>query len=1216
MTFTHSNIIRQKESMHSIQFDIIHGENHDAIALGIRNALERGWLKSFGPFLDESKQHCLNDIDRVCSRHADGLLRSLKDLVSLQQSSDNLYSSVEAIRNVLTTASGSLLSDSEHLFDIKAMRGRLKRAQSVLLLCKAITRKICETDEGIQSFKSLQKNTASAEINSTTFHTRLFEMVEWYRQTVALLNLLKAVCRQPSSADDCDGTALEPAGIDDNGSVASNHVAQHKGDKSTGQRHIFESSKFAVLVEESLAREKSDLLAISRVLVSAFINELSSEQDGIGRAMFRYELALAGGFAAKQPLASERTSTGHTLPSMTLRDVLVRHRDSLRCTSWASTWDYRSAIPDICFCQNGIGDNYDEKRPAMQESSFSFSSSSSSSKRLGTIRASIKVLHLGFHVAMTLDEPKYLHDVYCALRVPILARTARLPHVVIDRNDSGSSSPSQMSSTRGDTDMMDDSCTTTKTEGGRLHELVRSKGLGNVIETLCAELSGAFIVEGMIMTLFTGEVSQDSSSRGKAHVHAKTKIPLISLSELQELWRLARVDLRNLLSHNISNLASPEEVLKVKEILLLTSQAMAEHGDIYRELPLSTIVSVMTARFIELQAQDMADVTAEAFDESGFQPLVVSDAVTYLSSIVALTLDKLEFDGIDPFVKSEEPSYSYDTEEGPSPFASRLRSDTSVQSTDHSTGSVSALGSVASSKIGGRRGLRRSMRHMSSIRASSIAAVIGGSISRVGTRIKSLRNVKLSPFSRKSRSSPTSGLTSAFDAADDHSGIASTRPDEPAIQCIEKSSSFDILSPITRGRHIKAMSSEHSLMLDSLEENLFEDRWQACRDESVPPDEFHAATPTPTAFAAPVAREDDALSVSSFSSASQSMSASASRNFVQRRFPFSSAVPKVLKRLFVVLARAIAFMVRVPIMSADGTYGGHGVLQCVERALDAMVGVLKDDFDHHSDEISIAKACQMGVDCSTIAYGLPQLRIVVFDVLDAENIRTSQDNVDAIFTRCLSKLEHVSIRANDHTLELLSSKVDMLMESLCFIDWDGYDIEAGPHDIISGLTEFLVVTMSSLNQLPTTTFESIHFAICARISRNLLDFIFDEDTNGNQITEGHAPAKIGMVCWLRLDKDVKLLEGFADACGVSQLRHCFKQLREYTAAMLSPDLAALAANPVRMRNAFATVDPRKLADLLEKTTPVPKGRATAMTLPKRDPSENRRLAKILRALDV
>jgi len=102
-----------------------------------------------------------------------------------------------------------------------------------------------------------------------------------------------------------------------------------------------------------------------------------------------------------------------------------------------------------------------------------------------------------------------------------------------------------------------------------------------------------------------------------------------------------------------------------------------------------------------------------------------------------------------------------------------------------------------------------------------------------------------------------------------------------------------------------------------------------------------------------------------------------------------------------------------------------------------------------------------------------------------------------------------------------------------------------------------------------------------------------------------------MVCWLRIDKDVRVLESFADACGVSQLRLCFKELREYTSAMLSPDLLSLAGQATRRTAAFPAVDPTKLAGLLRKTSPMPRGRALPPSMPKRDTAESTAIIKLL-----
>ena len=217
----------------------------------------------------------------------------------------------------------------------------------------------------------------------------------------------------------------------------------------------------------------------------------------------------------------------------------------------------------------------------------------------------------------------------------------------------------------------------------------------------------------------------------------------------------------------------------------------------------------------------------------------------------------------------------------------------------------------------------------------------------------------------------------------------------------------------------------------------------------------------------------------------------------------------------------------------------------------------------------------------------------------------SDEDVLKTFESGLAALERVSHSSKELALEVLIGKVDMLLESLCFIDWAGDSNDTGAHDVVISVTEFLTVSMAAVSQMPRTAVEGIHFAVCSRICRNILDFLLG-------LRDG-SPAKIGMVCWLRINKDVRLLEAFADGCGVSQLRLCFKELREYAGAMLSPDLLRLAGDPSRRTAAFPAIDPSKLADLLRKTSPMPRGRALPPSVPKRDTKESAAIIQLLQS---
>ena len=109
------------------------------------------------------------------------------------------------------------------------------------------------------------------------------------------------------------------------------------------------------------------------------------------------------------------------------------------------------------------------------------------------------------------------------------------------------------------------------------------------------------------------------------------------------------------------------------------------------------------------------------------------------------------------------------------------------------------------------------------------------------------------------------------------------------------------------------------------------------------------------------------------------------------------------------------------------------------------------------------------------------MRETLLTALDEHGLHHITDEVvESALESGLRALEGVANSSKEAALTLLTAKVDMLMESLCFIDWPGSSSEAGAHDVVSSVTEFLVVTMASLSQMPRPAVDSIHTLCCVR----------------------------------------------------------------------------------------------------------------------------------------
>ena len=926
----------------------------------------------------------------------------------------------------------------------------------MLKLCQNISRKVAETATLLAQSKA-----------------DLHETLECYRCVAALLGLLKATCKSSGSSSSGEG----------------------------GVRYIVE-------VEQWLSKAKRGLLERCRDLAAGFIRGLPADELEIGEAMLHHELDLlmprqagsgaagatgnitsTGGspdaVSARSPSGSWSGVMGDVEPAaLSLRHVLVVHREAFRAAAWVSAWPEKVAVlPMVC----------SEHEAHVSEGAV---------PGLIAVRGSLRALHCAAHICKALGEPTYLGETYRTLRVPVLARMAR------------SYSP-------------EDSLDTREAEAaeGALDEAVREKGLCTVLEQLCARLCGAFVVEGMILML----VSQTLQATAPVPVVQATPLlsvaagvsddgvhggcekdrsgRLLQLAELQDLWCLCRDDVRALLLRNIDALKSPEDVLRVKECLLLTSEAAGEHGDVYREVPLTSMLAIVVTRFVTLQSEDLAATTTAALHAAGFLAMVVDSHEVFSSSVTALGLSKLEFEGADPFGQTGGSSWECGSSgSGLAPSSRRI----TANSLSPASSSMSRAG------MGGRRG---TFRRASRLRqAGSVSAILGsvgvgaGGKRSVRSRLGDLRSISCDAVDGEDEV----GAIRVMQSVDDHF----TSLSGPSVLTGEAGSgardqnrgggggggsggggggggggaALGLMSPMTTGRRFKAINDEQTSMLDSLEDDLLRVDSSETGDDGRPESSLSniSVGSGHSGERGHGSSFDDTSSIASHSSVGTS-SRRSRRTFVARKFSFSAAVPAVLKRIYISVARCFALMARVPGLAGDGEFGGRGVLTSLQQCLVAVGKALKEDLECDGADTPLVKACQISVDANALAYGLSSVRETVLQCLDEHALHhVSDEEVDAAMDPGMRVLEEVANTSKEIALELLTGKVDMLTESLCFIDWQGSSSEAGPHDVVSSVTEFLTVTMASLSQMPRPAVESIHFAVCARISRNFLEFIMAE----------------------------------------------------------------------------------------------------------------------------
>jgi hypothetical protein len=168
-------------------------------------------------------------------------------------------------------------------------------------------------------------------------------------------------------------------------------------------------------------------------------------------------------------------------------------------------------------------------------------------------------------------------------------------------------------------------------------------------------------------------------------------------------------------------------------------------------------------------------------------------------------------------------------------------------------------------------------------------------------------------------------------------------------------------------------------------------------------------------------------------------------------------------------------------------------------------------------------------------------------------------------------LRQLILAGQDLIFELLSNKIDGLLESLTFINFVPDTVPEGPHESVESIVDFLRITLLWLTHLPPSVRDAVHFTCCSRVAQGILSYIISP-----------AVTKINMLCVLAFDYDIKALVHFADSCGVPHLRQCFEELTELIKCLLHPNLTHYADNPELRQEHFPYTQTEKLIIVLEK----------------------------------
>jgi hypothetical protein len=278
----------------------------------------------------------------------------------------------------------------------------------------------------------------------------------------------------------------------------------------------------------------------------------------------------------------------------------------------------------------------------------------------------------------------------------------------------------------------------------------------------------------------------------------------------------------------------------------------------------------------------------------------------------------------------------------------------------------------------------------------------------------------------------------------------------------------------------------------------------------------------------------------------------------------------------------------------------------VKLYFQVIINTLSQELLKDGLETILSKAVQIFLDSSALSVATDYFYYHLF--VDSLIIIFGKENIDfsfltMIYQDILAMLRLLMSKAQDMMFELLSNKIEVLLESsLLFINLAPESFSINPtyltntpnasqvnisnlihsinidnfnaflvHENVESIIEFLKITFMCLTHLPKTIRETVYYVSCYKLANGLIAFLLS-----NKVPH------INIFGILSIDADCKRLVQFAESCGIIHLKECFDELSQMVAALLSPDLLSFGDNPYVRSSLFPRLNVMKLIILLEK----------------------------------
>ncbi len=297
--------------------------------------------------------------------------------------------------------------------------------------------------------------------------------------------------------------------------------------------------------------------------------------------------------------------------------------------------------------------------------------------------------------------------------------------------------------------------------------------------------------------------------------------------------------------------------------------------------------------------------------------------------------------------------------------------------------------------------------------------------------------------------------------------------------------------------------------------------------------------------------------------------------YMSKTYPFSCALPAIIRDVYVMLCRLFLFLVYNPNINVTAL----NVCEVVESSFCIMANAMKEDMEKGSDDIDnvvISKICQIAIDATALSQSLVHIGAMIASALASfRKQEYIEDDVVTMITKCRRDFENLSVIAYEFLYDTLRHKLRELMSCFVFIEWSAKTSTDTCFEPIVEITSYLLITMQWLINMPVPVRENAHFMCCNTINEGIVSFITSSSLE-----------KITVASLRDLEKSITHLETFADECCVRNLSLCFCEIRtlvnilldESTLHVIDDDLQAFCTKHKNINMTKVVVVYEKLCD--------------------------------------